>query len=355
MNKNIVRKISSDLNINKYNNESNEEYGNRLIYTALAAWARTLVLGKSYADLDDEARYANADYHNVDIMHIQVRLTQIAYGFLMSTLHSKDWFINSRIKDQCSDLASNIVENLIFCYELSKLNDARRLTNSPIRYANFKNNQLILGGEQWKRSGKKVISVGLGRWIQTAKSLENYKEIFNLPDYTSNEYYNILLNSALWKESNLGGQYKIFKVGTNLFYNKARYDFNISKLPQGIFLLKNIEVDGGYILVKKDKNELYTARLDKWYCDENETYRIMYALDNNNETPAVFKVKTYDDYVVLHCHSRLPNSEMRILLMSSWPKRSYNDVFYRIIPKFLWSEIKDMLTSLGIKIEYIKN
>ena len=353
MNKNIVRKISSDLNINKYNNESNEEYGNRLIYTALAAWARTLVLGKSYADLDDEARYANADYHNVDIMHIQVRLTQIAYGFLMSTLHSKDWFINSRIKDQCSDLASNIVENLIFCYELSKLNDARRLTNSPIRYANFKNSQLILGGEQWKIPGKKVISVGLGRWIQTTKSPENYKEIFDLPNYSFNEYYNTLLKSVFWKESNLNGRYKVFKVGTKFFYYKAWQDLNISKLPQGVSLLKNIEVDGGYILVNKDK--LTTARLDKWYYDENEIYRIMYALDSYNETPAIFKVKAYDDYVILHCHSRLPNPEMRILLMSSWSKRSYYDVFYRIIPKFLWIEIKDMLTSLGIKIEYINN
>ena len=355
MNKNIVRKISSDLNINKYNNESNEEYGNRLIYTVLAAWARTLVLGKSYTDLYDEVKYANANYHNVDIMHIQVRLTQIAYGFLMSIPHSKDWFINSSIEDQCSDLASTIIGSLIFCYELSKLNDARRLTNSPIRYANFKNNQLILGGEQWKISGKNLTFVGLGRWIQTTKLTENYKEIFNIPKYSSDEYYNTLVKSAFWKESDLSSRYKIFQVGTGFFYNRAWRDLNKSKLSQGIFLLKNVEIDGGYILVKKYNNKLYTARLDKWYYDENEIYRIMYALDSYNETPVVFKVKTYDDYVILHCHSRLPNPEMRILLMSSWPNRFYNDIFYRIIPRFLWNDIEDMLVNLGIKIEYINN
>ncbi|MCF6465582.1 hypothetical protein [Clostridium sp. Cult2] len=355
MNKNIVRKISSDLNINKYNNESNEEYGNRLIYTAFAAWARTLVLGKSYTDLYYEAKYVNANYHNVDIMHIQVRLTQIAYGFLMSIPHSKDWFINSSIEDQCSDLASTIIENLIFCYELSKLNDSRRLTNSPIRHANFKNNQLVLGGEQWKISGKKLTSVGLGRWIQTVKLTENYKEIFNIPKYSSDEYYNTLVESAFWKESNLNGRYKIFKVGTNFFYYKAWQDLNISKIPQGISLLKNIEVDGGYILVKKNKDAVSTARLDKWYYDENEIYRIMYVLDSYNETPATFQVEIYDNYVILHCHSKLPNPEMRILLMSSWPKRFYNDIFYRIIPRFLWNDIEDMLVNLGIKIEYINS
>lgn len=355
MNEDIVKKISSDLNINRYNNESNEKYGNRLIYTALATWARTLVLGKSYTDLADEAKYADISYHNIDIMHIQVRLTQIAYGMLMSMPHSEDWISNIGIQDQCSQLASNIIEKLIFCYEISKLNDARRLTNSPIRYANFTNNQLVLGGEQWKISDKKLISVGLGRWIQKTKYPENYREIFNIPDYSPNIYYNTLLKSAFWKENKLNSQYKIFKIGTNFFYYKAWQDLNISELPQGISLLKNTEVNEGYIIVNRDNNGISTARLDKWYYDENEIYRIMYVLDSYNETPAVFKAKTYDNYVILHCHSRLPNPEMRILLMSSWPERSYNDDFYRIIPKFLWSEIEDMLTNLGIKIKYIKD
>lgn len=298
MNKNIARKISSDLNLYKYNSESKKEYGNRLIYTALAAWARTLVLGESYTDLENETKYENADYHNVDIMHIQIRLTQISYGLLMSIPNSKKWFDNNKIEDQSRILASSIIEDLIFCYELSRLNDIRRLTNSPIRYANFKDNQLILGGEQWKMPNKKLISVGLGRWIQ----------IPNL---------------------------------------------NKSKLPYGISLLKSVEIDAGYILVKKENNRLYTARLDKWYYDENEIYRISYALDRHNETPAIFEVEFFDDYVILHSHSKLPNSEMRILLMSSWPKRFYNDIFYRIIPRFLWDDVEDILINLGIKIKYI--
>lgn len=347
----LTKQMSSDLTIYKYNNESNQEYGNRLIYTALASWARTLVLGKSYTDLSSEAEHSNIDYHNVDIMHIQVRLTQIASGMLMTIPHCKNWIGNGEIEEQSSNLASNIIQNLIFCYELTQLNDTRRLTNSPTRYANFTNNKLILGGEEWKRPGKSMVSVGLGRWIPSKEKPQNYKEIFNIPICTSGEYYNTLVNSAFWEESNLEGQYKVFKVGTGFFYKEAWYDFNISKLQQGIYLLKSTEVDGGYILAKKNEDKIFTARLDKWYSDENEIYRIMYAFDSYNTTPVVFKAKNYDDYILLHCHSKLPNSEMRILFMSSWPKRFYKDIYYRIIPKFIWGEIEDMLTNLGIKVE----
>lgn len=346
----LIRQISSDLNINRYQNESIEEYGNRLIYSALAAWARTLVLGKSYTDLSDETENIYGDCHNVDIMHIQVRLSQIAHGMLMAIPHCEDWVVNSTIEESSSILASQIIENLIFCYELSQLNEIRRLANSPIRNANFKNNKLVLGGEQWKSVDNTMFSVGLGRWVQSGEPCENYKEIFNLPNCTCDEYYNELLDSAFWKENNLDGQYKIFKVGTGLFYNKAWQDFNASKILQGISLLKNTEVDGGYLLVKTVESKAFTAKLDKWYYDEKEIYRIMYSLDRHNGTPAVFKTKIYDDYVLLHCHSRLPSSEMRILLMSSWPKRYCDDIYYRIVPRFVWNEVKNILTNLGIEI-----
>ena len=356
----LVSRISTDLKINKYDNETNEEHGNRLIYTALAAWARTLVLGESYADLDNQTENTTIYYHNVDIMHIQSRLTQIAYGMLMTIPHCKTWIANrsshnASIEVKSSHIASEIIKSLIFCYELSPLNNIRRITKSPSKIVTFKKHQLILGGEKWRERDKAIISVGLGRWTKMSEERadENYRQIFNLPNYTPDEYYYSLLNSALWKDSNLDGQYKIFKTGTGLFYNKAWVDLNISKLNHGMYLLKSTDIDGGFLLIKKERDKIYTARLDKWYCDENEIYRIMYVLDHHNNTPTIFKAEIHDDYVLLHCHSVLPNSEMRILLMSSWPKRYYDDIYYRIIPKFIWDEIEMVLANLGIKIKYI--
>ncbi|MBU3203603.1 hypothetical protein [Clostridium algidicarnis] len=348
MNSILIKKMSADLNIIRYDNESEEQYGDRLIYCAVVSWARVMVLGKSYTDLNGETEYINADYYNVDIMHIQSRLTQVVQGMLMVIPHSEHWFP----KGGSSKFASYIIENLIFCNELSKLNDSRRLTCSPTRKAIFKNRQLILGGIEWKKYNEELLSIGFGRWCLAQNTTENYKEIFNLPDYHYNEYYNDLLSSSMWEENKLIGQYKIFKVETGSFYTNAWKEFISCNLIEGISLLKSTEVNGGYFLARKDNDGIFTARLDQWYYDENEIYRIMYSLDSHNGTPAKFKVKVYYEYVIVHIHSILPNAENRILLMSSWPNRSYDDKYYRVIPLIIWDEIRGVLTGLGIKLEF---
>ena len=48
----LINQIAKDLRIYRYENELTEEYGNRLIYSALAAWGRVQILGCSYADLN---------------------------------------------------------------------------------------------------------------------------------------------------------------------------------------------------------------------------------------------------------------------------------------------------------------
>jgi len=345
----LIKRISADLGIHRYNGETEEEYGHRLIYSALAAWARTLVLGESYTDLGNEME--EAYYHNVDRMHIQARLSQIAYGLLSAIPYCDTWIEGSTVEDQSSQLASQIIENLIFCYELSPLNNPRRLTIAPSRIINFKNVQLILGYKKLQDTDNKVKCAGVGRWILVKKEAENFKDVFSIPNYIHDDYYFKLLDSAHWQEIDFKGNYKIFKTGTGRFYSKAWRDCNIEKLPHGISLLRSDDVDGGYLLAKREGNRTYIAPLDKWYYEEKELYRLMYILDKHNGTPAVFKAQIYTDHVLLHCHSLLPNPEMRVLILSSWPKRSYKDIFYRIVPIFIWEELKMILTDLGIKIE----
>lgn len=64
----LIQQISSDLIINKFEGETALDYGNRLIYSALASWARVQIVGKSYTDLNP-LNDIEFNYHNVDIMH----------------------------------------------------------------------------------------------------------------------------------------------------------------------------------------------------------------------------------------------------------------------------------------------
>lgn len=348
MNNLLKQQLSADLNISKFSIETEEEYGNRLIYSALVAWARVQVLGRSYTDINSEAD-TELDYHNADVMHIQTRLSQVAYGVLNAIPHRSEWIKNSDFEICSNELSNVIVKHLIFCYELSKVNN-RRLTTSPIKTINFISNQLLVGGTKWK--GEKLYSVGIGRWVTNSVVPVDFQDAFNIPKYSAIEYYKALKTNAIWQENDLDGIYQILKINNAGWYSNTWVDFNKATIPTGVSLLKNMETDGGYFLIKNDVEGILSAKLDKWYYDEKEIYRIIYSLRAFNKTPAIFKAKNNKDHILLHCNSRLPNPEMRILLMSSWPQNVYEDRFKRIIPEFLWDDIEKCLNDLGIIIQF---
>lgn len=348
MDDNIVgRQIAFDLNIQQFQSESEHEYGHRLLYSALAAWARVQVLGKSFMDASVQTA-DELDYHAVDILHIRNRLAQVAYGLLHVLSYDQEWVKNLSIDEASGRLAGSITEMLLFCRELSRLNN-RLITVSPWRKADFNDNQLIMGGTEWK--GKQLYSVGIGRWLPRKQAKVNYKEIAGIPACSLQEYYSSMLNDVAWEKGSLPEAFNIFKTGSNRWYAKAWIASSSSqalKIPQGISLMQRLGTDGGYFMVKREGSDIRIANLDKWYNEEKELYRMMYMLDSRNHSCAVFKVKRCSDHVILHCHSALPNAETRLLLLSSWPYRSFDDKYRRIIPVHLWPSVESWLIELGI-------
>lgn len=347
---NLLKEISSDLNISSYKNEVDSSYRNRVIYSALVAWGRVQVLGKSYTDIYD----IENDYHDVDINHIQSKLTKVSYGLLYRLVRDNKWIKNIELDKAfsqiASEIASEIIEKLTFCYEISELIYKRRRILSPERRALFKKHTLVLGGSIWKDGGMQ--SVGIGRWESNLSKLCNYKEVFNIPESTKEEYYNSIMDNASWTKYELENTYDIFKANKKERLSKRWVDFDKSNIPNGISLLRNNKTERGYFLIKKDENDILCTKLDEWYKNEYELYRIMYILSWKNKSPIVFEAKNNDDHILLHCNSRLPNPETRILLMSSWPLEEYDNIFKRIIPKFLWEDLLDCFINLGININF---
>lgn len=342
----LISQISKDLNIQQFKNEAIKSFGNRLIYSAISAWIRVLVLGKSYTDLHLSIE---TQYPNVDINHIQNRASQVAYGLLKSIPHEDSWLPGS-MEDQCSELASTIIRLMKFCFEISQLYDSRRLTTSPKRFIDIENMRAHFGGVDWNNNSNSWHTVGLGRWELDSKSKRNNQLIFDIPNVNYEKFLSELISNILWKDKELNGDYEIFLTGLNRFNREAWKTIDTPKIPQGISLLRNIS-DGGYLLVNRENSSVMSVcLLDNWYYQEKELFRIMYALNCNALTPIKFYTEHKEDHVILHTHSSLPNAETRLILMSSWPKRSFNDIYYRIIPKFMWPVIQPILENLGVRL-----
>ena len=307
-----------------------------------------LVLGKSYIDIQS---LEETEYPNVDINHIQNRASQVAYGLLQTIPHEDGW-VSGITEDQSSELTSTIIRNMKFCYEISELNDKRRLTASPRRIASSGKMCLHMGGFDWNNNVNSLYTVGLGRWELNVDLKTNIRTTFSIPNANHETFFTELIKDAIWKEKQLKGNYQIFKTGSKSFYCDAWKEIDNKKIPYGISLLRNIE-EGGFLLVRSEASEMSVSLLDTWYYQEKELFRIMYALDADAKTPAQFIVECKEDYVVLHCHSNLPNAEARLLQLSSWPKRNYSDVYYRIVPISLWKLIKKILENLGIRLVFI--
>lgn len=343
----LTKQIASDLMINKFQEESDEEYGNRILYCALASWIKVQTLGSSYIDENN----INKNYQYTSKRYITEKMRYIAKGLVSSIPHIESW-VNSSHEEVCNEIIEYIIKNLIYSYQISETCKSGYVMTTPKREVYFKNNKLILGGAEWNNL-KKTYSVGLGVWQLNDKKYNiNYKEIFNIPQCTVEDYYSDMEINSKWQQMKLDGNYEYFSGETGLWHNKGWKVFNKKNIPTGISLLRKMDKTDNYSLLLYKDGKMFTAKLDEWYIKENEVNRIMFALEYYRNKPAEFKAKKRGDFIELHCHSMLPDAENRIMLMASWPKRKYNDKYFRQIPKDLWEDIQYVLSGLWIKVVF---
>lgn len=343
--------IAKDLNIYKYCNETTEAYGGRILYAAIAAWAKVQLLGESYSEILDKMN--QKDFSCVTRQYITIHVKKAAGGLIKAIPHIVSWIMTEEGSTEESALSKYIIEQLIFCYEINRLSSSYIFTNSPEHIAYFKHNELLLGGVSWNNDSRNAKSIGIGNWRPKSIQIEkNYKNIFNIPAVTIPQYYMSLQKNAQWQPDELFGEYEYFQVNKQGLHYYAWDKFEKSKMTNEIVLLRNLNDKKQYMLAKCQEEQYFTARLDQWYVKEREIERIMYCLQYQSGTPCIFNAKKTKDVVELYCHSMLPNPELRIMLLSSWPKRRYNDEYHRLVPIEIWTDIEEMLNELGITVVF---
>jgi len=338
-------RIAKDLNITKFNNESENEYNQRLVYSAASMWVRTLIYGNSISDIRQDSVIGYPD-----IMYVQSHLGKVIGAYIKSLKMNLDWLeINYNKTDEIAmDLAGCVMQEMLYTKNLAKIYE-RKMAAVPQRYFKYGDWIQVRGQMNY---GTDLISLGVSQWTQIANKVDVIDEP-RVVSIKGSKYYEMMNRNFSWKKATLTSTYLIFKEGETRAYSKCWVPYIPEKVSEGIHMLKAAdEFNGGYVLVKHSGKDVQMATIDPWYIESHEIYRILYGLNVNNGTHAQFKIKDEGDCKVLYFASALPDYENRLILSVSWPYSHYADKYARIIPNSIWLIAEQMLTDLGVEIVY---
>lgn len=326
--------------------EGYEQYKERILYSALSEWVRTLVYGDSNRELGTSKIKTS-----VDIRFVQYHLTEIANAFIDLFHIPDDWF-DKKSQNQASHLASSVIKDMVFTGNIAQIHD--RLYPVPLQYYQCYDGIFLAAGDTVSKNTL-YITAGTGKWRMVSRrrlekdvpvNLLSKKRIINIP---AKDYYNVLEKEMPWQNKIPDENFQIFESGSRGRYSQCWIDGDLFDIPQGLSLIRTSEnFVPVYSLLRRKNNVIETAELDSWYRETKEYYRILYALNFRRNTPAGCTVKHIGKFYYLKLWSRLPDFEQRLLMNCSWPVKTYDNMYERFIPDNLWCVVEEILTFLGI-------
>ena len=336
----VCRKIGCDLNITKYEKETDNEYTQRVIFSASSMWVRTLIYGNNIED--------NSEVYP-DIMYVQSRLAKVINAYLDCMEVNLDWITEDDVDSNVAmRFANAIITEMLETHNIGEVNE-RQLCHVPYEQINYGKWIQIRGNASYSSD---IYSVGVSQWMKREKDIECVIEP-KIITHNGETYVSHLREASSKKTVSELLTYNIFQVGFERGYSKCWKPYVDSKVKDGIYLLKDqSEFNGGYSLLEKKNNNLQIATIDPWYIETREIYRIMYALNFENKTPAKHVLRDYGDYKVLYLASALPDYENRIVLSLSWPYRYFSDKYARIISNENIDTIDKIISDLGAELVY---
>lgn len=329
----ILTAMASDMKINKYMDESDSQYCNRILYSAIACWIKTAAVDKMIG---------NIDYSGVSRRHILNRCTQILKELLLRYPTSNSWF-----------LLENDVESPI------SLIRSRLIRHGDILNIGF-NTNLILAKEE-------VVPI--------CESFATYKGILLSPKTSysgiavigsaipvdehyiiaqdSISWFNEYIQSAWWEKcSSLDETTQYYNAEKRSRNNYSGWQSLMPKSANGIIFARrtvnNAEYE--YILLKEKSGVWFIHRIDRFLQEIGEYRKFMFALRSlaNNKVPC--QISIHGDHVLLKIWVYLPQNELNFLESYAWPHNSVSDVLEWDIQLDIWSFIRPHFEALGFEI-----
>lgn len=330
----ILTAMASEMNIHKFSNESASQYCNRILYSAMACWIKTVAADKMLGSSENSG---------VSKRHILDRCTSVLKELLIRYPVAKSWFT--------SDSDENNPISLI---------RARLIRHGDLLYVGF-NTNLILAKQR---------IIPLNESIATYKGVLlashfYYSGIAALGNLVSEDFphahmddtiswFTEYIESAWWKKSiDFDESTQFFNALCGSKNNYSCWQTVMPTSVKGIILARRTVNNAGfeYFLTKEKNGQYYIHRIDSFLQELGEHRRFMFALRSLSENKVPCQITTYSDHVALKIWVRLPQKELTLLESFAWPHNSIADMLEWDMEVCVWSIIQPVFEALGFKIK----
>lgn len=333
----ILSAMAADLKISKYAVESEIQYRNRILYSAMACWIKAAALDHTIG---------SGEKTGVSRRHIYDRCVPVLKEMLGLYPESKSWFF---VESATEEPVSMIRSRLIRHGDLMNVGFDTNLILSPEGADQISDSLEVHRGTMIDPkayySGISVLAPCCAKEYKADEVIDSSKW---LDDY---------LQNARWKKSeDFDGNTEYFQAAKKSKNNYACWQSEVPEIRSGVVLTRrsvNIN-DCEYFLMKVDEG-IYVHRIDPFLKEIGEHRRFMMALRSLLHNKAPCSVITYTDHVHLKIWSFLPQAELTLLESYAWPDKNISDLCGWNMPLQVWEYIKPRFEALGLEVSEVSH
>lgn len=345
----MLQQISKDLKITQYKDEEQNDYLNRVLYSAIAVWMVYSLLDHSF-DENYNRIGVSKSYLTRKISKIISEYVQIfpQFRIYLDGLSETEFAVKLR---EIYEKAGYIVP--------VKFDEF--VIGAPTKIAKV-NDSLYLIRNDYKCTGPKAI--GLGLFLKKSNDYDNIcniDELFYLSKLNAFDWTSNYIKNLKWIEASKLGENTLFFDPTQ---NKSFSNCWRDQFPERckITLYKTNDWDYGF--AKKYMNEIIGLKVPEFLIGkngntseklfDNDVRRFMYGLKamyNNNAKAIVYKKI---DHFELRLLNAILSRELTALQFFGWRKKGILNEYQYTIPYEMFDSVIYLLEKLSITVE-VKN
>lgn len=332
--KDLLQTVAIDLGIKRYSVESDAQFNNRVIYSAMACWIKAAC---------QDLPVGGDRFEGVSRRHIHDKCSRVLSALLCRYHSSEPWFT----VDEASNDAVGILRS-------------RLLRHRDIINVGFNTNvslvatstECLSGGLEVIR-GKLFLAEAKYNGIALTRQSVSPDEPSKLEIPPVGEWFDSYIKTAWWEP------FETSKEDSLEYFNARRKTSNMYKcwetvIPKEkdkyLIVRRPVNVTSHeYLILNTQNNRIH--RIDQVLKDFGEHRRFMFGLRTavNNSVPG--QIIRYQDHVHLKMRTYLPAKETQLLETFAWPHNSINDRLEWDMSIPVWNYIAPFLVALGMEIK----